>query len=220
MFVGIDAELGDSLGVGRNGHEVLRHSGFVAKLDPPPSPCAEVALVSVSRVANVFEEMMKRVSSADRSRVASTKSVEVDVRDEAHRHVAPGVMAKRLVGHHRAEVGPADPDVDDVADGLAGVALPLARPHPFGEGAHRVEDVVHLLYDVRPVHYESCPRGMRSATCRTDRSSDTLMCSPRNMASRLAGKIRFLGQPDQEADRLVGDPVLRVIEIDTDGFGA
>ena len=37
---------------------------------------AECALDSVSSVPNVFEEMMKRVSSGLRSRVASTKSVE------------------------------------------------------------------------------------------------------------------------------------------------
>ena len=37
---------------------------------------AEVALVSVSSVPNVLEEMMNSVSSAFRSRVASTKSVE------------------------------------------------------------------------------------------------------------------------------------------------
>jgi len=35
-----------------------------------------VAFVSVSSVPKVFDEMMKSVSSADRSRVASTKSVE------------------------------------------------------------------------------------------------------------------------------------------------
>jgi tRNA A37 threonylcarbamoyladenosine synthetase subunit TsaC/SUA5/YrdC len=37
---------------------------------------ADSALVSVSSVPNVFEEMMNRVSSGDRSRTASTKSVE------------------------------------------------------------------------------------------------------------------------------------------------
>ena len=36
---------------------------------------AERALVIVSSVVNVFEEMTNRVSSASRSRVASTKSV-------------------------------------------------------------------------------------------------------------------------------------------------
>ncbi len=46
----------------------------------PSSPTtqsrAEWALVSVSRVPKVLEEMMNSVSSAARSRVASTKSVE------------------------------------------------------------------------------------------------------------------------------------------------
>ena len=46
----------------------------------PSSPTAqsraEWALVRVSRVPNVFDEMMNSVSSAARSRVASTKSVE------------------------------------------------------------------------------------------------------------------------------------------------
>jgi hypothetical protein len=46
----------------------------------PSSPTtqsrAERAFVSVSRVPNVLDEMMNSVSSADRSRVASTKSVE------------------------------------------------------------------------------------------------------------------------------------------------
>ena len=37
---------------------------------------AEVALVSVSSVPNVLDEMMNRVSSGSRSRVASAKSVE------------------------------------------------------------------------------------------------------------------------------------------------
>ena len=88
---------------------------------------AERALVIVSSVVNVFEETMNSVSSASRSRVASTKSVAVDVGDEAEGQVALAVVAQRLVRHHRPEVGAADADVDDVADRLAGVPLPLRR---------------------------------------------------------------------------------------------
>src|ERR1700733_8040708 len=43
---------------------------------PTTQSLAEVALVSVSSVPNVFDEMMNSVSSAARSLVASTKSVE------------------------------------------------------------------------------------------------------------------------------------------------
>src|SRR6266508_87961 len=57
----------------------------------------------------------------------------VDVRDEAESQAAVAVGFQGLVGHHRAEVGSADADVDVVADGLAGVPLPLAAAHPVGE---------------------------------------------------------------------------------------
>ena len=50
----------------------------------------------------------------------------IDVGDEAEGEVALAVVLQRLVGHDRAEVGAADADVDDVADALAGVSLPLA----------------------------------------------------------------------------------------------
>ena len=54
-----------------------------------------------------------------------------------------------------------------------------------------------------------CVRGIRSATCSTARSSDTLMCSPRNMASRRSGS------PDSTASstssRIVS-PVTRFLE--------
>ena len=57
----------------------------------------------------------------------------VDVGDEAERHGAVAVMLERLVGHHRPEVGAADADVDDVANALAGVALPFAAADAVGE---------------------------------------------------------------------------------------
>ena len=54
---------------------MLGHRVLEPKADTTQSR-AEVALVSVSSVPNVLEEMMNSVSSASRSRVASTKSVE------------------------------------------------------------------------------------------------------------------------------------------------
>ena len=54
----------------------------------------------------------------------------VDVGDEAERQVAAAVVAQRLVGHHRPEVGAADADVDDVADRPAGVPASTRRRAP------------------------------------------------------------------------------------------
>ena len=59
---------------------------------------------------------------------------------------------------------------------------------------------------------------MRKATWRTERSSDTLMRSPRNMASRWLGEVRLLGQLQEQPHRLVGDPVLGVVEVEADGL--
>ena len=63
------------LGVGRHGDKVparrARSSPSLRKLQAR----AAWALVSVSSVVNVLEQMMNSVSSGSRSRVASTKSV-------------------------------------------------------------------------------------------------------------------------------------------------
>ena len=53
-------------------------------------------------------------------------------------------MLEGLVGHDRAQVGAADADVDDVANALAGVALPGAAANAVGKVGHLVEDGVDL----------------------------------------------------------------------------
>ena len=122
----------------------------------PPSPASDhsravCALVIVSSVVKVFEETTNSVSLGVEVAGRLGEVGAVDVGDEAEGHVAARVVAQRLVGHHRAEVGAADADVDHVADRLAGVALPLAGADPLGEGAHPVEHLVDLLDDVDAV---------------------------------------------------------------------
>ena len=85
------------------------------------------ALVIVSSVVKVLEETMNSVSAGSRSRVASAKSVPSTFETKRKVMSRVAVVAQRLVGHDRAEVGAADADVDDVADALAGVAGPLRR---------------------------------------------------------------------------------------------
>ena len=64
---------------------------------------------------------------------------------------ALAVVLQRFVGHHRAEIGAADADVDHVADALAGVPLPLAAAHPVRESRHLVEHRMHLRHDILAV---------------------------------------------------------------------
>ena len=91
---------------------------------------------------------MNSVSAGSRSRVASTKSVPSTLETKRNVRSRSAVVAQRLVGHHRAEVGAADADVDDVADRLAGVAGPRAAADALGEVGHPVEHLVDLGDDV------------------------------------------------------------------------
>ena len=110
---------------------------------PPPRP-AEPGQRPIPRGVGVGHRLQRRegLRGDDEQRLRRIEVAgrlgevgAVDVGDEAEGHVAAAVVAQRLVGHHRAEVGAADADVDDVADRLAGVALPLARADPLGERA-------------------------------------------------------------------------------------
>ena len=53
---------------------------------------------------------------------------------------------------------------------------------------------------------------MRSATCSTERFSETLIRSPREHRLGPLGQPRLLGQRHQQLERLVGDPVLGVVQ--------
>ena len=50
----------------------------------------------------------------------------VDIRDKAECDIPLAIMAQRFVGHHWAEVGATDTDVDDIANTLTGIPLPFA----------------------------------------------------------------------------------------------
>ena len=144
---GVDAELRDLFGVGRDGDEVLGDGLLVAELCQRP----------VARGVGVGHglERGEGLGGDDEERLLGVEVLDgfgevgaVDVGDEAEGQVALAVVLQRLVGHDRAEVGAADADVDDVADALAGVALPLAAADAVGEGGHLVEHRVHRGDDV------------------------------------------------------------------------
>jgi hypothetical protein len=67
------------------------------------------------------------------------------------------VVAQRLVGHHRPEIGAADPDVDDRFDRLARMSRPPTGAKLLRECRHSIEhtgdlrDHVGSLDDQRPV---------------------------------------------------------------------
>ncbi len=154
------------------------------------------------------EERLGRIEIAYRLREIGA----IDVGDEAEGHGAVAVVLERLVGHHRPEVRAADADVDDVADALAGVALPRAAAHAVGEARHLVEHGVDLGHDVLAVHDDRRP----SRRAQSDVQDGALLRDVDLLAAEHGVDARaqtgLLGQLHKEREGLVGDPVLRVVE--------
>ena len=104
--------------------------------------------------------------------------------------------------------------------GLAGVAPPFAasgrarRTRPSGRAprAPRVTTSVPSTISERP-------RGIRSATCSTGRSSVTLIRSPANIASPAPATPASSASARAAAQRLVGDAVLGVVEVEAGALG-
>ena len=163
---------------------------------------------------------MNSVSSASRSRVASTKSVESTLETKRKVSSRLDVVAQRLVGHHRPQVRAADADVDDVADRLAGVALPLAGAHAVGERAHPVEHLVDLGDDVDAVDDQRAAlaacAGRRAAR---ERFSETLMRSPPNIASVRSARPDCSASATSSLSVSSVIAVLRVVEEQAGALG-
>ena len=138
----------------------------------------------------------------------------VHVGHEPERDVPRRVVPQRLVRHHRAEVRAADPDVQHVPDRLAGVALPLPGPDPVREVRHPVQDLVDLPHHVGAVHDQR--RGPRHPQRHVQDGPvlghvDVLAAEHGVPPFRHAG---LGGQFDQQPHGLVGDPVLRVVQVE------
>src|ERR1700737_1392015 len=80
----------------------------------------------------------------------------IDVRDESKSQGTLAVMLKRLVGHHRPEVGASEADVDDVTNALTSMARPCAAPDAVGEVSHLIEHSVDLRHHVLAVYDDRC----------------------------------------------------------------
>ena len=167
----------------------------------------------------VLEATRKSVSSGAEIADGFDEVGAVDVRDEAEGEIALRVVLERFVGHDRAEVRAADADVDDVADALAGVALPCAAADFVGEGGHLVQHGVHAGNDVFAIDEDRF--ALRRAKCNVKhravfRDVDLVAAKHRIDAVSQAALVREL---HEQLERVVGDAVLRVVEEDADGVG-
>ena len=88
------------------------------------------------------------------------------------------------------------------------------------EAGHPVEHLVHLGDDVDPVHDERGP--LRHAQGDVQHRAVLGHVDPlaREHGVPVPLELRLLGQLDQEAQGLVGDPVFRIVEVEPDGLRA
>ena len=176
------------------------------------------ALVMVSSVVKVFEEMMNSVSAGVEIARRLDEVGAIDVGDEAHGQIAIAVVAQRLVGHHRSQVRAADSDVDDVADALAGVALPRAVAHAAAERRHPVEHLVNLGHHVFAVGHDrrAARRAQRHVQNGAPLGDVDLLAREHRVDA--PAQPRLLGQRQQQTHRLGGDAMLGVVEIQPGGL--
>ena len=130
-----------------------------------------------------------------------------------------GVVLEGLVGHDGAEVGAADADVDDVPDGLAGVAEPGAGADLVGEGGHLVEDGVDFGDDVFAVDFDGFGFGGAEGDVEDGAvfGGVDLLAGEHGFGVLL--EAGFFGELEEEGEGFVGDAVLGVVEEEAAGFG-
>ena len=101
---------------------------------------------------------------------------------------------------------------------LRGVAFPRAAPHPVREVGHPVEHGVHLGHHVLAVDDDrrALRRAQRDVQDRAVLRHVDLLAAEHGVDPR--AQAGLLGELDEQPQRLVGDAVLRVVEVDAGGF--
>ena len=127
-------------------------------------------------------------------------------------------MAQRFERHHRAEIGAADADVDDVADALAGMPSPCARAHALAPCGHAREHRMHLGHHIAPVDEQAPPprHAQRHMQGRTVLGAvDALAGEHRRDAFGHAAHLR---QRQQQFERAGIESLLGEVEVPAGGF--
>ena len=161
---------------------------------------------------------MNRVSCGSRSWVASVNAAPSTLATK--RKVERGIaeLPQGAIGHLRPEIRPADPDIHDVANALAAMPGPLARAHLVGKLRHPVEDRMNLGDDVLSVDEDFLTAGRaqrhmqhRAVLAHVDLFSREHRVPPRLDSARP-------GEAHEQANGLVRDAVLRIVEEESGGF--
>ena len=214
---GVDAEFGDPFGVGRYCHKVPGYRRLIPaqalKAPVPGGGGVGQCLQRVPALGAHDEERLGRVEVPGRLHKVGA----VDVGHKSEGEIRPSIVSERLVGHHRTQVGAPDPDVDDVAYGLASVSPPAAVADPLRELSQAVQHLVDCGHDVLPVDHDGFLAG-RSQSHVKHRPvlGDVDLFAPEHGLDAV-DQATLLGQPHQQLHGLSHQPVLGVVEVDATG---
>ncbi len=208
----VDAEVAGPCRLAGDGHEVTRDGVRAQPLLQPGAGRVRIAerLLGGERLGDDDEQ--GRLGLEIRERHGEVAAVHVG--DETHRQRRLPARFQGIDGHCRAEIGAADADVDDGADGVSFGAAPCAAAHGFAEAAHLRKRLAHRRHDVLPVHAHRCVTAIAQRRVQNR--------APFGHVDGLAGKhapcplpyAGGLGQRVQARHRLGHDAVLGVVEQD------
>ena len=127
-------------------------------------------------------------------------------------------MPQGFVRHDRAEIRSADADVDDGANGFAGVPFPVTAAHSLGKVGHLVQHGVHVRHDVLAVDSDLLiPRRAQRHVQHRAVFGDVDLIPAEHRVDALA-QAALLGEIEQQFERLVGDAVLGVVQVQAGRF--
>ena len=215
---GVDAELGDLLGVCGNGDEVLGDGGFVTPQTGERPAAGRGGIGHGLQRGKCFR-------GNDEERLGGVEVVggfgevgAVHIGDEAEGERAVGVVAQGLVSHHGTEVRAADADIDDVFDALAGVAFPFARADAVGKLRHPVKHGMHLWNDINAIDFNRCRAWSAEGCVEHGAVLGDVDLVTTEHGIDLAAQIGGVREIDEASNCLAGDQVLRIIQEKPSGF--
>ena len=156
---------------------------------------------------------MKSVVAGSKPASFATRSAGIDVGDEARRNPGVGVVAQRLVDHHRAQVRAPDADVHHGADPFSGGAGPFAIAQPVGEVTHRVEHLVDVRHDVLAVDDQFGVSGQPQRGVQHRAVLRGVDVRPGEHRVAVLFEVGRPGQVDQQLQRLAADAVFAVVDV-------
>ena len=213
----VDPEGGHLGGVGRDGHEVPGHRRGVTERGDRPGPGR----------ASVGERLLggEGLGRDDEQGLGGVEAVHglgevgaVHVGDEPEGEFPVGVMPQRRVGHDRAEIRAANPDIDDCSDPLARVPEPLPFADAVAEGGHPIEHRVHARHHVRAIERDRLRSWRPQRHVEHGPVFGDVDPLPREHAVDPWPQSAGFRQADQERQRGLGEPLLGVIHHEPAGF--